>query len=240
MRKLQANFFPYSLFLIILVGCGERFIKSPVDEIIRDLPKDETFSIILHDMDVQGNFSNTYHHSYEIIRGSDPEKITSEVTSWHEVSKEEFNRHANDMGMEVVARDSTGKLTKSVAPPGYNNYVGNSRYGRWESNGGRSFWAFYGQYAFMSSLFHMATFPVRRSYYNDWRGNYYGTNRRYYGPPMVSGSYYGTGSSYNRTKNPNSAWNSKSSSFRNRVRGRTSRSGGRSSGFRSRGGGFGK
>ena len=221
----------------LLIGCGNKFQKSPVDTIIRDMPQGEIFSIILHDMDAQGNFSSTYYHQYEVIKGSTAETIESEVTGWYEVSEDEFNRYINDMGMEIAARDSTGKLNKTVSPPGYNNYVGNPRYGRWESSGGHSFWAFYGQYAFMSSMFRMATYPVRRDYYNDWRGSY---GRPYYGP---GGSYYGSGSSYNRTRNPRSSWNSKSSSFKSRVRQRASRSSGKSgksSSFRSRGGGFGK
>lgn len=223
---------------VIFIGCGgNKFQKSPLDDIIRDMPQGEIFSIILHDMDAQGNFSSTYYHQYEIIKGNTPETIDSEITDWKEVSEKEFNRLINDMGMEIAARDSTGKLTKSVAPPGYNNYVGNSRYGRWENRGGSSFWAFYGQYAFMSSMFRMATYPVRRDYYTDWRGSGGST---YYGP---GGSYYGSGSSYNRTKNPSSNWNSKSSTFKSRVRERASRSSGKSgksSSFRSKGGGFGK
>jgi len=228
--------------LVILVGsllfsCSSKFQKSPVDTIIRDMPQGEVFSIILHDMDAQGNFSTTYYHQYEVIKGSTSETIASNLTDWVEVSEQEFNKYINDMGMEIAARDSTGKLTKAVAPPGYNNYVGNPKYGSWQNQGGYSFWAFYGQYAFLSSMFRMATYPVRRDYYNDWRG--YG-NRPYYGP---GGSYYGTGSGYNQTRNPRSSWNSKSSSFKSRVRSRASRSSGRSgksSSSRSRGGGFGK
>ena len=229
-----------SVLCLILLGCSGSYNKSPLDTIVRDLPRDEVFSIILHDMDVHGNFSSSYFHQYEVIKGKDPETITSEITDWKQVSEREFNQYINDMGMEIAARDSTGKLTKSVAPPGYNNYVGNSKYGRWEDRGGYSFWAFYGQYAFMSSMFRMATYPVRRDYYNDWRGTYYGTGRPYYGP---GGSYYGTSSSYNRTKNPNSTWNSKTTAFKSRVRNRATRSSGRSgrsSSSRSRGGGFGK
>ena len=69
------------------------------------------------------------------------------------------------MGMEIAAKSADGEVTKTAAPPGYNNYVGNSQYGQWQQgSNGQSFWAFYGQYALMSSLFNMATFPARRSY----------------------------------------------------------------------------
>ena len=226
--------------VIFMVSCGgSDFVKSPTDDIVRDLPRDEVFSVILYDMDQKGNFSNTYYHRYQVIREIEGE-VSESITDWKEVSEREFSKHIDDMGMEIVARDSTGTLNKTAAPPGYNNYVGNPRYGRWENHGGTSFWAFYGQYAFMSSLFRMSMFPVHRSYYNDWRGNYYGTGRTYYGPAGGS-RYYGTGSGYSRTNNPTSSWNSnRSSTFKSRVASRTSRSSGRSSSSRSRGGGRGK
>ncbi len=230
-----------AIFLLILTSCGgSEFRKSPVDEIVRDLPNDQIFSIILYDMDQKGNFSRSYYHKYQIIRDIDGD--ASEVlTEWMEVSEREFTNNIDNMGMEIVARDSTGRLTKDVAPPGYNNYVGNPKYGRWEDRGGTSFWAFYGQYAFMSSMFRMAMFPVHRSYYDDWRGNYRGTGRTYYGPGGSAGRYYGTGSGYSRTNNPNSSWtSSRSNSFKNRVASRTSRSSGRSRSSRSRGGRSGK
>lgn len=230
------------LSVLILSSCGgKKYKQSPLDTIIKDLPRDEVFSVILYDMDVRGSVFETYYHQYQIISddGGDVDEV---VTDWHEVSEKEFNRYINDMGMEIAARDSTGKLTKNVAPPGYNNYVGNPRYGHWENRGGSSFWAFYGQYAFMSSLFRMNSYPVSRGYYGDWYGNYRGTDRRYYGPTSGGTSYYGTGSSYSRTSNPSSTWNSRSSSFRQRVTSRVSKSSSKSStsSWRSKGGGFGK
>lgn len=239
------RFFSFILLTSVLIGCsgGSSYKKSPLDEIIRDLPDNEVYSIILYDMDVKGNFFESYFHKYKIVRGSDPENISEIETDWKEVGEKEFKNYVNDMGMEIAARDSTGKLTKNVAPPGYNNYVGNPRYGYWNNSGGSSFWAFYGQYAFMSSMFNMMTYPARRSYYDDWRGNYYGSGRRYYGPRDDRGGYYGTNSSYNRNSNPSSSWSRNNSSFKNRVAsrtGRTSSNRSSSSSSRSRGGGFGK
>ncbi len=48
-------------------------------------------------------------------------------------------------------------------------YIGNPQYGHWSQGSGGSFWAWYGQYHFFSSLF-----GGRRYYYNDW-----GQNRGY-------------------------------------------------------------
>lgn len=237
--------FPSLLIAIfILASCGgKKFSKSPVDDMIRDMTNTPTFTILLYDMDVQGTFFKTYHHQYRLIteKGDSP---TEKVTPWLEVSEKFFYRHENDMGMELASKSEGGKVNKTVGPPGYSNYVGNEKYGRWENRGGSSFWAFYGQYMFMSSMFNMMAYPVRRSYYNNYRTNHYGTGRSYYGPRTTGGAYaYGTNSQFNRTTKPNSRYNN---SFRSRVRSstsRSSRSGSRyssGSSTRSRGGGFGK
>ncbi|MFY0686799.1 MAG: hypothetical protein JXQ90_06520 [Cyclobacteriaceae bacterium] len=246
--KLLARSLPVFLIgLILFTSCGggNRYEKSPLDVIVRDIPREVPMTVILHDMDAQGNFAQTYYHQYQIIKEENGD-VKEEVTDWFEVSEREFNAHINDMGMEIAARDTTGNLTKTVAPPGYSNYVGNTKYGSWQTHSnGSSFWAFYGQYAFMSSMFRMATYPAYYGHYNNWRGSYYGTGRSYYGPTTGGRSYYGTNSAYNSSRSTN--WNSKPSSFRNKVASRTARSSSRtgtsafkSSSSRSRGGSFGK
>ncbi len=231
------------MILTLLYGCGgKKFQKNPVDLVIKDMPTDRIFSILLNDMDVEGSFFETYKHQYKIIEEREEGKPEEYVSGWYEVDELFFNQHVNDMGMEIASRSEDGKLHKGASPPGYNNYVGNTKYGQWENRNGGSFWAFYGQYAFMSSMFRMASYPVSRSYYNNYRGNYYGTGRSYYGPTTGGKSYYGTNSSYTSSSRPNSSWSRNNSNFKQRVSGRTSRSGSRYSGStsRSRGGGFGK
>ena len=229
-------------FLVALSSCGgKKFQKNPVDVIVKDIPTDRVFSVILHDMNVEGNFFSKYYHQYRILEEKEAGKPEERITDWYEVDKTLFERHANDMGMELASRGEDGKLVKSVSPPGYNNYVGNEKYGYWNNQGGSSFWAFYGQYAFMSSMFNMMSYPVRRSYYDDYRRGY-GSGRPYYGPTTRGRSYYGTNSDYNRNTRSGSTWSRNTSSFKQRVSNRTSRSGSRYGGSssRSRGGGFGK
>lgn len=241
MKRL--NILLLTVLAIALSSCGGKdFKKNPVDLLIKDMPTGSVFSIILNDMDVEGSFFKTYKHQYKVIEEKAEGKPEEYVTGWFEVSKRTFERHGDNMGMEIASRGEDGKLVKSVSPPGYNNYVGNTRYGRWENRGGNSFWAFYGQYAFMSSMFNMLSYPVRRSYYDDYRTNYYGRGRSYYGPTVNGSPYYGTYSKYNTSSRSNSRWSQNTNSFRNRVNSRTSRSGSRysSSSSRSRGGGFGK
>ena len=172
----------------------------------------------------------------------DPEE---EITGWYEVSKEYFMLNIDNMGMEIASKKDD-KVTKTVSPPGYGSYVGNPRYGHWVQRNGQSFWAFYGQFAFMSSMFNLMTYPVRQSYWNDYHTNYYGTGRTYYGPRGTDGRYmYGTGSAYTSGRT-NSRWNANTAnnSLKQRVRSstpRSSRSGSRySSSSRSRSGGYGK
>ncbi len=232
------------LILFALLGtlssCEPEFQKNPMDDIIRDM-KADVFTIVLNDMDVTGTFFHDYFHQYKIIQQVDSIPVES-VTEWMQVSKTTFTTNQDNMGMELAHKGEDGKLVKEVAPPGYSNYVGNPRYGHWETRNGSSFWAFYGQYMFMSSMFNMMTYPVRRSYYDTYRGSYYGTGRPYYGPMSGGSYYYGTNSAYNKSARPNSTWSRNNTAFKSRVSGRTSRSSSRIGGSSSRSssGGFGK
>ena len=101
-----------------------------------------------------------------------------------------FNDSLIDV-INVLAALSNGKLpsmqasrTKAKSAQGAGSHlVGNPRYGQWRQNSsGQSFWAFYGQYAMMRSLF----FSPRPYYYSSWYSNrgwsYYGNvGRHYYG-----------------------------------------------------------
>jgi len=235
------------LFILLLHGCSSKLdlTKKPIDIMIRDMSEIPDFSIILHDMNTEGTLFKKYYHQYQTIRDDDKGEAKEDISGWFEVSKEYFTSHINNMGMEIAAKQD-GKVTKAVSPPGYGSYVGNQRYGHWVNRNGNSFWAFYGQYAFMSSMFRMSAYPIRRSYYDDYRTNYYGTGRTYYGPTNSSGrTAYGTSSAYNSGRT-NSRWSSNpnNSSLKQRVQSsttRSSRSGSRySSSSRSRSGGYGK
>jgi hypothetical protein len=203
---------------------------------------------------------SVYKHKYQVILERE-DTVQSVETSWKTVLDIFFEQHIDDMGMEIVSKKD-GVLHKQVAPAGYSNFVGNPKYGQWSERNGSSFWAFYGRYAFMSSMFNMMAYPARRSYWNDYRGSYYGSGRAYYGP---SGSkVYGTKSYTSSTAGKSSSWGNKSSDFKSNVRssvsrsasatksrsytskspyGKTTRSSSRSSTsspYRSRSGGFGK
>ncbi|MFA0963271.1 hypothetical protein AB9P05_15820 [Roseivirga sp. BDSF3-8] len=226
--------------LVWLPSCGgKEFKKNPLDTLIQQMGTDKDYSIILHDMDVDGNFFKSYKHRYRLIETVD--SVPQETyTDWMEVPEDYFWANENNLGMELAAMNN-GKLSKNVAPPGYHNYVGNSRYGQWQTTPrGETFWSFYGKYALLSSLLNMGTRPVYRREYSDWYGNYRGS-RPYYGPSSGGSYKYGTNSSYTRQSRPNFFARRQSKDGFRRSTSRTSRSSGRTgSGFRSRGGGFGK
>jgi hypothetical protein len=242
------------LFLIFLSrSCSgdKEFKKSPIDELIKELNTEPVFSILLLDMDVEGTFSKTYKHQYQIITEKDslPQQKN---TDWYEVNEDFFNQHIDDMGMEIASKGKDGKVKKDVTPPGYSNYVGNPQYGQWTTgSNGSSFWEFYGKFAMLNTVFNLLSNPINRGFYDDYDRNYRNSGRPYYGPSNSSGHpTYGThGTS---STHPDSKWNSKSSnqSFKEKIRNRvqrsssttsrsTSRFGTSSSRSRSRGG-FGK
>lgn len=223
----------YSLILLlpliaILHSCGgKKFTKTPVDNYIVTFSEDDNYSIILHDMDVQGTFFKTYLHKYKVIKEHNSGQPESTISEWFEVSEQFFTANQNNLGMTLVHKKD-GKLDKNVSPPGY-QYVGDSRYGEWRTHNGSSFWAFYGQYMFMSHMFGMINRPVYRNDYNTYNSSYAG-RRSYYGP-KTNGSYkYGTNSKATAKERPDFFKRRASRSGWKSSRGRSGL-GGRSSGF---------
>ena len=273
MKKLALLIVPVLSIFASCGGSSQEevYTKKPVDDFIRDFYNEENYSIILHDMDVDDSgWSNKYFHKYRIIRekdtmvaqidtvaASDSNYVVNEdaplvkskipydsITGWMQVPDRYFKQQQDNMGMALVTKDENG-VSKVASPPGYNNYVGNRRYGYW--NGG--FWHFYGQYMFMSSMFGMMSRPVYYSDYGRYRSTYYG-RQPYYGRKTSSGSYsYGTNSSYNKKSNPSffsrrqskTGWSkSTSSSSSSKTSGTGSSKYSSGSSYRSSGGGFGK
>lgn len=233
--------FSMIVLVMTLTQCGsgtskKGFVKEPIDILIRDYSTTNNFSIILFDMDYD-EASDAYRHQYQILAEPLPPGDTTIVTTttdWLKVSDAFFDKHMDDMGMEIAFKKD-GKVEKKTAPPGYSNYVGNEKYGQWRSdNSGNSFWAFYGRYAFMSSMFNMMTYPYYRSHYNNYYGSYYRSGRPYYGPRNSSGAYaYGTSSARNKSRST-ARWNSRSNSFKSNVRSKAKRSASTSKRSRSR------
>lgn len=225
MKKLLSLFSLFSLFLLVSCGGSGSSYKTPVDDLIKQMSNDQNFSIILYDIEYNsGFFSDTYKHKYRVVREKADGTPYSSETDWFKVNRDFFEQNANNMGMEIATK-MDGKVTKNAAPPGYNRYVGNSRYGNWRTgSNGMSFWEFYGQYAFMSSMLNLMT-PIYRTSYYDYRDNYRGRHS-YYGTPSSRGYYqYGTYGRNNYTKTSTlPRVDTKPTGFKNKVNSMVTRS----------------
>lgn len=223
---------------VTLISCGRSYEKLPLDKLIQEHSSDKSFSFILDDMQEEGVFFQSFYHKYKVVYEREDDKLEEYTTNWLEVPEKYFWNNENNLGMELVSKGEDGKLNKSAAPAGFNNYVGNPRYGSWHHGTGGSFWQFYGQYMFMSSMFNLMSRPVYRSHYDDYRGSYRGS-RPYYGPKGKSGGYaYGTRSKFQQSKRPNYFQRRAARSGYRSSSSRAGRSGSRWGGGRGRG--FGK
>lgn len=248
MKRLR-TLFGLGLAIALLQACGgggPGFMKNPVDDLIKNMTEIPDFSIVLYDMNYDED-KDQYLHQYRILKeplGADT--IETETTDWMLVSAAYFNEHIDNMGMTIVSK-SNGTVDKKVSPPGYNQYVGNEKYGQWrKQSDGTSFWEFYGKYAMLRSFLGFGYSPIFYGGWYDYRRNYYPYGRTYYGRGSNGGSRFGTSGSHVSGRSSKSTWNSKGSSFKSRVRSKVQRSSSRTrsgsrfrSGSSSRGRGFG-
>lgn len=230
---------------LLLAGCAP---PNPLKELREDLSAYPTWSIILEDMKVEGN---DFYHRYRLVwaetlaeEGEEP-AFEESMTEWQRVSREFAERYQPYLGMTILAKTPEGDIVDTPIPPGY-QYIDNPRYGEWrEDNNGNSFWAFYGRFAFMQSMFGLLGGPggLGRGDYVDYQDS----RRRgvpYFGPTTAGSSRYGTSGSYTQRSHPSfferqqARQRSGQSSFSSRVRSRMGRS--NMSSFRGRSGGFGK
>ena len=178
------------------------------------------------------DWRNDYFQKYVIIKNGN--KTDS---GWVKVSEDTFFDYENALGMEILSKplgEFEEDTLKQANPPGL-SYVGNPKYGRWETttvNGRqRRRWSFLETYA----MYHLM-FGGQRSYYyyndwNNWNNNYRGRSP-YYGSNAAK-PRYGTSSAGTRSRFANTSY-SKSGGFKRSsasVRsGRSNRGGGPSRG----------
>jgi hypothetical protein len=135
-----------------------------------------------------------YFHRYKILTAGQ-----EKTTDWEEVDEEEYAYHLNNLGMDIQSKPFGMYASESIeeaAPPGM-AYVGNEKYGSWQRDAsGNSFWAFYGQYAFLRALL-----GGNRYSYNDWDtwNRDYRGRRPYYGRNPDGTKRYGSTGSTVRT-----------------------------------------
>lgn len=223
--KVITKFLTICFAITLLASCGSdrnQYVKSPIDDIITQNINEQNYSVVLADMNYDEN-QDSYYHKYKIIIAKSKTtanevsendfKVTD--TEWKKVSVLLFEKYQNDLGMTILSKKN-GVLDKKSAPAGYDNYVGNQKYGHWQTgNNGTSFWAFYGQYAFMRSMFGWNS--GYRYYRNDY-SNYstYRGRQNYYGKNNTFGT--------KTYKNNSSTWAKKPQSFKQKVQSKVKRS----------------
>jgi len=214
MNKCHLDVIVAILTSFLLCACGGP--RPPLEKIRTSLKDIPTYSIVLDDMKEEGNLFKTHYHKYSIIL---EDKTTK--TDWLEVPENYFKQNASFLGMTIWAKKD-GKESKGIGPPGY-EYVGDMRYGQWNTNSsGRSFWAFYGQYHFISAL--LGHGPIYRNHYASYTRSRT-QNRPYYG----SNNEYGTNGSLTKKQKPNfysrrmTKMKAKQASFSDRVNQRVGR-----------------
>jgi len=232
------------LAVLVLVGCssGPRQPLEILNASLKDVP---SYSIILDDMREEGNFFKKYFHKYQVLREGpaggekQEEGLKTAATDWMEVPKGWYQQNLPFLGMVIFSKKE-GKVDQTAMPPGY-QYVGNPRYGSWATDSrGNSFWAFYGQYALLSSL--LGGRPIYRDHYREYN-DYRSRGQTYYGPVTGGTRQYGTGGSVTRQQKPDffsrrmSQERVRKSSFGQKVNNRIGRT---RTGVRGRSGGVGK
>ena len=250
------------LLSIVILSCGESTMESikvpvePSEEIIQEL-KGQDFSIVLNDMNVsEKDNKRLFEHKYHILKVINDSLVVDSL-SWKTVNQSFFQKHENDLGMEIVSNHN-GKLSKVAQPVGFGWAIGNPKYGEWEevsksqdststtttsNTGSQRRWRSHGP-----SLLFWYWMLRRPTYQRDYAGyrSASASGRSYYGTQPNGTSRYGTNSTYEKTKRPSyysrkrtsNSWRSYTTSSK-----KNSRSSSRynsSSSTRSRSGGYGK
>ena len=162
----------------LLSACSS---STPLDRLKSQLASAPEYAIILSDMREEGTFFSSYFHQYQVVQGEN-----SWTTDWLQVPESVYRANENFLGMTLASKTPDGE-NNVPHPPGY-DYVGNPRYGSWQTNSsGMSFWAFYGQYALMRDLLGIGRGSIFRNDYDSYqrsrseRRPYYGRTGREYG-----------------------------------------------------------
>lgn len=162
---------------------------------------------ILTDMEIREGADVEFYHKYKVITITVKDKATRQSDTSNteqvvKVPKTVYEIYKSNLGMAIESK-SSGKYddeadkTKKPQPAGY-QYIASpgtsNQYGHWRTNhSGNSFWAFYGQYHFMQSMFWGSSYqPIYVTHYRDYRTSY-NSGRSYYGRSTTTGrSRYGT------------------------------------------------
>lgn len=135
-----------------------------------------------------------YYHRYTVTTNA-----SSKDTDWVTVSAELYDEYWDDLGMDILSKpygEYEEDAEDTAAPPGM-AYVDNPQYGEWQQDSsGNRFWAFYGQYMFMSHL--IGPSPYYYSSYHNYHTNYRG-HSAYYGVDRSGSRRFGASGTATRS-----------------------------------------
>ena len=215
---------------LLLSACSS---ATPLERLKSQLASAPEYAIILSDMREEGTFFSSYFHQYQVVQGEN-----SWTTDWLQVPESVYRANENFLGMTLASKTPDGE-NNVPHPPGY-DYVGNPRYGSWQTNSsGMSFWAFYGQYALMRDLLGIGRGSIFRNDYDAYQRSR-SQQRPYYGR---TGKEYGTRGTVTQQQKPSffARRRARDAAQRQRFQQKFNNRFGRSSvPVRSRGFGFGK
>lgn len=216
------------------MGCNSvEITKDPVQELIGQESMEPMFTILLFDMNQEGIFSKVYKHRYRIIKEKEG-KVVAVDTKWYNVSSSYFQQNQNNLGMEMAAKDTAGKIARTVGPPGYTNYIGIAKYGYWgdglstkippnkmapgtdlsekttvpksEGKLATHFWVFHSEHVYIRDLLQLPAGKIYKKEHSEAR-NQYGRGFIYYGIITSGGRRrYGTYSDHSRSNTYNKTW----------------------------------
>ncbi|MGE0084313.1 MAG: hypothetical protein AB7S75_07810 [Desulfococcaceae bacterium] len=169
-------------------SCGSD--ELPLKKIEKSLANVPEYSIILEDMKEEGNFFKEYSHQYQLVQ---PDSVTDK--GWFEVPENFYRANENFLGMAIAGRKE-GELIEAAAPAIY-PYVGDSRYGHWQSGTQGDIWRFYPAFPLFIPLGIDRHPPVYRTDFNAYRNSVSG-KIPYYG----SENQYGTNGAFTKKSKP--------------------------------------
>lgn len=233
MNLTKMRLVTFLVLCLVLIGCKQdKPIPKPIEQHIIALKNAKTFSIILKDMDIK---SDRFAHKYTIVEEPLNGEVTVRETGWERVSEGYFDLHQKNLGMQLASKNESGFVSRTVCPPGYDVYVGNEKYGKWEneSKGEDSTrWVPRRRYIGFYRPLGWYYYPLYRPMYRDYSTYYRGKGRTYYGESPGGKSYYGTKSDISKKRNPD--FYARKARSKNWTTGRpvsSSRRSGRGSGF---------
>jgi hypothetical protein len=254
---MKITILKYVSFLLIIsmtfCSCGNSddsitVEREPTDKLIQKLGK-EDYSIVLNDMNITENSGiKRYQHKYNVLQ-VERDSLVVDSMDWKTVNRPFFEKHENDLGMELVSHHN-GKLSTVAQPVGFGWAIGNEKYGNWEEvkkdssaapAQSRRQWRSNGT-SFLF-LYWMMRRPAYQRNYNGYRSAS-ANGKPYYGTAASGSSQYGTRSTYQKSRRPSFFSRKKTSpTWSKHATEKTKRSSSRyksSSRTRSRSGGFGK